>query len=192
MESPQFVIYLGTRLSDFDDRTLGVEIDERDRKDYFSPSTGLFADYCSSIIQRYGLDEPGLIQKQEVTDITYDYLPENTDAPISDSKVFTLTTSTGQKFYSRAVVLAIGAGGTGLAKIFPWRPATEEEGASACCHSMEIKSFPSVNVRNKVQRRRETNVVVVGGGLSSAQIVDMAVRKGVTKVWLIMRSEMKG
>lgn len=89
-------------------------------------------------------------------------------------------------------MLAIGAGGAGVAKIFPWRPANEEEGASACCHSMEIKSFPSLNVRRKIQRRQETNVVVIGGGLSSAQIVDMAVRKGVTKVWFIMRSEMKG
>lgn len=43
-----------------------------------------------------------------------------------------------------------------------------------------------------IQQRRETNVVVVGGGLSSAQIVDMAVRKGVTKVWFLMRSEFKG
>jgi cation diffusion facilitator CzcD-associated flavoprotein CzcO len=57
---------------------------------------------------------------------------------------------------------------------------------------MEIKTFPSPNVQDKIQRRQETNVVVVGGGLSSAQIVDMAVRKGVTKVWFIMRSGMKG
>lgn len=173
-------------------RTIGVEIDERDRKDYFSPSTGLFNDYCASIIDRYGLNEPGQIQKQEVTNITYDYLPENRDTPVSSSKIFTVTTSTGQTFYSRSVVMAIGAGGAGVAKIFPWRPTSEEEGASACCHSMEIKSFPSANVKSKIQQRQQTNVVVVGGGLSSAQIVDMAVRKGVTKVWFLMRSGFKG
>lgn len=127
-----------------------------------------------------------------MTDITYDYLPGNTDAPVADSKTFTIITSTGQKLYSRTVVLAIGAGGAGLDKIFPWRPESEEEGASACCHSMEIKSFPSPNVRRMIQCRQQTHVVVVGGGLSSAQIVDMAVRKGVTKVWFIMRSNMKG
>lgn len=55
-----------------------------------------------------------------------------------------------------------------------------------------VKSFPSPNVRCKIQRRQETNAVVVGGGLSSAQIVDMAVRQGVTKVWFVMRSDMKG
>ena len=175
------------------ERTIGgVEIDERDRKDYFSPSTSLFADYCAYIIERYGLDEPGQILKQEVTDIAYDYLPDNTDAATPNSKTFTIVTSAGRTFYSRSVVLAIGAGGMGLDKIFPWRPSTEAEGAKACCHSMEIKSFPSPNVRQKLQQRQQTNVVVIGGGLSSAQIVDMAVRKGVTKVWFLMRSEMKG
>lgn len=173
-------------------RTLGVEIDERDRKDYFSPSTDLFAEYCTSIIDRYGLNEPSQILKQEVTDITHGYLPDNLDIAVPNYKVFTLTTSTGHKFYSRAVVLAMGVGGAGIQKIFPWRPSSEAEGGDACCHSMEIKIFPSQNVQSKIQQKRETNVVVVGGGLSSAQIVDMAVRKGVTKVWFLMRSEFKG
>ncbi|KAJ5648461.1 hypothetical protein N7490_004833 [Penicillium lividum] len=172
-------------------QTIGVEIDERDRKDYFSPSTDLFADYCNSIIDRYGLDHPEQIQKQEVVDMKYDYPSDRGDEPVSDDRIFTLTTASGLKFYSRAVVLAIGAGGAELSKIFPWKPSSPEEGSNACCHSMEIKTFPSPNVRAKVQRRQETNVVVVGGGLSSAQIVDMAVRKGVTKVWFIMRSGLK-
>ncbi|KAJ5487203.1 hypothetical protein N7530_001503 [Penicillium desertorum] len=167
-------------------QTIGGEIDERDRKDYFSPSTELFSDYCSSIIQRYGLDEPGQILQREATDISYNYLSDS-----SESKIFTIATSTGEKFYSRSVVLAIGPGGAGVSKIYPWKPSTEQEGVTACCHSTEIKSFPSPNVQNKIQRRKETNVVVVGGGLSSAQIVDMAVRKGVTKVWFLMRSGLK-
>lgn len=174
------------------DRSIGGEIDERDRKDYYSPSTDLFTDYCNSIINRYNLDGQGQILKQEITGITYDFLPERGDVPVSNSKIFTLTSSTGQKFYSKAVVLAIGAGGAGISKILPWKPSTEEEGASACCHSMEIKTFPSPNVKNKIRRRQQTNVVVVGGGFSSAQIVDMAIRKGVTKVWFLMRSDMKG
>lgn len=125
--------------------------------------------------------------QREATDLSYNYLSDS-----SDSKVFTVTTSTGEKFYSRSVVLAIGPGGAGVSKIYPWKPSTEQEGTAACCHSTEIKSFPSPNVQNKIQRRQETNVVVVGGGLSSAQIVDMAVRKGVTKVWFLLRSGMKG
>ena len=160
-----------------------VEIDERDRKDYFSPSTGLFADYCESIISRYGLDAPGTIQQREACDIKYDY---HTDLSPSE-KIFTVTNTDGTQFYSRTVVLAIGPG---RRKILPFPLSAEE--TNGACHSTEIRSFPSPNVRQKIQQRRETNVVVVGGGLSSAQLVDMAVRKRVTKVWFLMRSDLKG
>ncbi len=70
----------------FVNRIIGGEIDERDRKDYFSPSTDLFSDYCSSIIERYGLDEPGQILQREATDLSYNYLSDS-----SDSKVFTVS-----------------------------------------------------------------------------------------------------
>lgn len=159
-----------------------VEIDERDRKDYFSPSTGLFEDYCSSIVSRYGLNHPGTILHREVADIKYDVHP---DFP-TEEKIFTVTTTTGDTFYARAVVMAIGPGRT---KIFPFQPSDEEK--QGCCHSTEIKEFPSPNVRHKIQQKRQTNIVVVGGGLSSAQIVDMAIRKGASKVWFLMRSDFK-
>lgn len=90
--------------------------------------------------------------------------------------------------HARAVVLAIGPGVT---KILPFQPATPEE-KSGCCHSSEIRDFPSPNVQRKIRQRKETNIVIVGGGLSSAQIADMAIKKGVTRVWLLMRSEFKG
>ncbi|KAF9889947.1 hypothetical protein FE257_006821 [Aspergillus nanangensis] len=158
------------------------EIDERDRKDYFSPSTELFTDYCESIACRYGLDMPDMIQQCEITDLKYGIHP---DLSPSD-KIFTITASNGTQYYSRAVVLAIGPGRT---KIFPFELTPEEE--QGACHSTEIRAFPSPNVRGKIQQRQETNLVVVGGGLSSAQIVDMAVRKGVSKVWFLVRSDFK-
>ena len=33
-----------------------LEIDERDRKDYFTPSAEVFGDYCSDVVGRYGLE----------------------------------------------------------------------------------------------------------------------------------------
>lgn len=174
-------------MSDLNRTISGVEIDERDRKDYFSPSTGLFEDYCSSIVSRYGLDHPGMILHREVADIKYDVHPDFPGVDSErDSKIFTVTTTTGDTFYARAVVMAIGPGRT---KILPFQPSDEEK--QGCCHSTEIREFPSPNVKRKIQQRRGTNVVVVGGGLSSAQIVDMAVRKGVSKVWFLMRSDFK-
>ncbi|GMG04507.1 unnamed protein product [Aspergillus oryzae] len=159
-----------------------VEIDERDRKDYFSPSTGLFEDYCSSIIARYGLNTPGMIQQREVINVQYDYHDEMSPS----EKIFTVTTNDGAVFYSRTVVLAIGPGRT---KVFPFKLTDEE--ANGACHSTEIRSFPSPNVKRKIQQRQQTNLMVVGGGLSSAQIVDMAIRKGVSKVWFLLRSNFK-
>ncbi|PYI13810.1 hypothetical protein BO99DRAFT_396024 [Aspergillus violaceofuscus CBS 115571] len=159
------------------------EIDERDRKDYFSPSTGLFADYCASIVARYRLDRPGLIRQSEVTDIQYGHLPHSDSAT---SKVFTVTAADGTQHYSRAVVLAIGPGPQ---KILPFAlTPTEQQGA---CHSSDIRAFPSANVQAKIRQRQPTHVVVVGGGLTSAQVADMAVRRGVRKVWLLMRSDFK-
>ncbi|KAA8646184.1 FAD binding domain protein [Aspergillus tanneri] len=159
-----------------------TEIDERDRKDYFSPSTDLFADYCSSIISQYRLDLPGMISQREVVDIQY-----SVHAEISPSdKIFAVTAADGTRFYSRSVVLAIGPGTT---KIYPFKLTREEE--QGACHSTEIRSFPSPNVKRKIQQREETNLVVVGGGLSSAQVADMAIRRGVSKVWLLMRSDFK-
>ncbi|KAJ9213460.1 hypothetical protein DTO166G4_4903 [Paecilomyces variotii] len=159
-----------------------VEINERDRKDYFSPSTKLFQDYCSSVASRYGLDNPGQVLQQEVADIKFDIVPEYS----SIDKIFTVTTKDDRRFYSRTVVLAIGPGGP---KIFPWQlSSTEEMGA---CHSLDIKTFPSPDVKARIKNHQETNVVVVGGGLSSAQVVDMAIRKGITKVWFFLRGELK-
>lgn len=160
-----------------------TEIDERDRKDYFSPSTGLFSDYCESVVERYGLGRPGMIAEGDVVDICFNYVDELD----SSRKVFTVTTRDGKVFYSKAVVLAVGPGGR---KLLPFPLSAEEAGGA--CHSGEIRAFPSPNVKRKIQQRKETNVVVVGGGLSSAQIADMAIRKGVTKVWFILRSDFKG
>ncbi|PYI34119.1 hypothetical protein BP00DRAFT_484912 [Aspergillus indologenus CBS 114.80] len=163
------------------------EIDERDRKDYFSPSTGLFADYCASIVARYRLDRPGLIRQSEVTDIQYGELPHADPAPApATAKVFTVTAADGTRHYSRAVVLAIGPG---TQKILPFAlTPTEQQGA---CHSSEIRAFPSATVQAKIRQRQPTHVVVVGGGLTSAQVADMAIRRGVRKVWLLMRSDFK-
>ncbi|OJJ51526.1 hypothetical protein ASPZODRAFT_409623 [Penicilliopsis zonata CBS 506.65] len=160
------------------------DIDERDRKDYYSPSTSLFDAYCSSIVRRYSLDSPGQILHAEVSDITYSLHPELDE----EKELFCITGSTGETFYARSVVLAVGAG-TGGAKIFPF-PLSEQE-RKAACHSLEITSFPPAGLRGKISRREETTILVVGGGLSSAQIVDMAIKKGVSRVHLLIRGDLK-
>ena len=47
---------IGTTVRRRDKGAAALEIDERDRKDYFSPSAGVFGDYCSDVVGRYGLE----------------------------------------------------------------------------------------------------------------------------------------
>lgn len=161
-----------------------LEIDERDRKDYFRPSAALFNDFCESIVDRYGLR--GAVHRAEIQSIEYGFV-ENGCVPNTE-KLFTVQTSAGVK-YARAVVLAIGMG------VVPRLPTAilphELEGA---CHSSQVmeNEFPPSHIRQKIAQGAEINVVIVGGGLTSAQTADLAIRKGSSKVWQLMRGEFKG
>ncbi|KAI1133234.1 FAD binding domain-containing protein [Nemania abortiva] len=154
-------------------------VDERDRKDYYVPSTPLFFSHCDCVADRYHLCDDILCQEQ-VEDISYGIVGEFSD----EQKIFTVKTSNGCH-YGKIVVLAIG----GNPPQIPYPLTTEEmEGAT---HAMHIKAFPPPYMQKKIAARAQTNVLVVGGGLTSAQIADLAVRRGVTKVWLIMRGPLK-
>lgn len=172
------------RMKDSRDQRSILEIDERDRKDYFRPSTALFNDFCESIVDRYKLRSA--VQRAEIQSIEYGFV-ENECVPNTE-KVFAVQTSAGVQ-YARAVVLAIGMG------VVPRMPTTllphELDGA---CHSSQVveNEFPPSHIRYKIAQGVETNVVVVGGGLTSAQTADLAIRKGVSKVWQLMRGEFKG
>ncbi|KAF9638645.1 FAD binding domain-containing protein [Lasiodiplodia theobromae] len=157
-----------------------VVVDERDRKDYFTPSRPLFSEHCECIVDRYGLRD-GLIKQEQVQDIEYGYVRDVSDI----DKVFTLRTNNGVH-HARVVVLAVGpANAPSIPGINP------EQGCPQMCHTMQIQQFPDPVVAAKLKAKEQTNVLVVGGGLTSAQISDMAVRKGITKVWHLMRGPCK-
>ncbi|KAL2874667.1 hypothetical protein SGCOL_010137 [Colletotrichum sp. CLE4] len=163
-----------------------VEVDERDRKDYFTPPTNLFANHCECIVDRYGLRE-GLIQNEKVQDIQYS--PIKRVSP--DANLFAVQTNKGTH-YARTVVLAVGPANTPT--IPPVLGINSEPGCPAppqVCHSMQIQKFPDPVVQAKISAKKTTNVLVVGGGLTSAQLSDLAIRRGVTKVWHLMRGPCK-
>lgn len=145
-----------------------------------TPSTSLFCDYCEAIVDRYDL-RSGMIRHEPVVDIDFgDFVPE-------EDKLFKLVTDQGVH-YTRAVVLAVGAGGVPRLPT-PLLARTRRAGA---CHAFDIKAFPDPQVQLKMEAGQSTNIVVVGGGLTSAQISDLAVRHGISKVWHIMRGPLKG
>ncbi|CAI0655324.1 unnamed protein product, partial [Colletotrichum noveboracense] len=79
-----------------------VEVDERDRKDYFTPPTNLFANHCDCIVDRYGLRE-GLIQNEKVQDIEYRVIKHVSP----DANLFAVHTDK-TIHYGKSVVLAVG------------------------------------------------------------------------------------
>lgn len=156
-----------------------ITIDERDRKDYYAPPSELFKDYCSFIADRYGLCDKDLIKQAVVSGIDYDFVSQLW----ADEKIFTIRTD-GSTYYARSVVLAVGAGNApSIPKPFP---AT---GCPCACHAFQPQDKA---LASRVRAGKPTNVLVIGGGLTSAQIADRAIRQGATRVLHLMRGPMKG
>jgi hypothetical protein len=169
-------------------------VDERDRKDYFTPSSRLFGDFVDSVVGKYGLgeqeEEGGIVRNERAEDITFGVVPEFSAAGGSE-KLFTVRSVGGNMHYAKAVVLAVGPGNA------PRIPAPFEGigmGHEGACHALTLRGegrLPKV-LRAKVAAGKETNVVVIGGGLTSAQIGDLVLKQGVTKVWHLMRGALRG
>lgn len=147
----------------------------------------------------------------EVIDITYGPLHVQDHDVVQGFRVIVrLPSGELETFGSKAVVFAVGPSSKynippaisaalphNASSIpepgLPWsRSAVQGE---AWCHSaafaMKEFVFLSERVRAKIAKGRSTTVVVIGGGLTSAQIVDLCVKSGVSRVVLICRSRIK-
>lgn len=175
----------------------GADVDERDRKDYFTPSSKLFRAHCDEVASRYGLGG-NMIKQERVIDIQYDNLEKwsveahdsviSDDEPNDELKVFRVDTERGVR-YAHVVVLAIGPGNApAVPCIAGITPAIQHEGY---CHAMRIERYPPAHVGARISQRLPTNILIVGGGLTSIQLADLAIKRGVGKVWLLMRGGVK-
>lgn len=80
-------------------------------------------------------------------------------------------------------MLAVGAGNApSIPKPFP------QHGCPCACHAFQPIDNP---LPARVTSQLETNILVIGGGLTSAQVSDCAIRHGATKVFHIMRGPLK-
>jgi glycine/D-amino acid oxidase-like deaminating enzyme len=161
-------------------------VDERDRKDYFTPSTGLFADFVEGVVGKYGLAQEGVVREERVEDVVFGNVPL-----LGSERVFTVRSAGGNVHYAKAVVLAVGAGN---APCIPELFGGVGMGHEAACHALTLRGevgLPKV-LKAKVAAGKRTEVLVVGGGLTSAQIGDLVLRQGVSRVWHLMRGTMKG
>ncbi|KAM5385402.1 hypothetical protein ACJZ2D_001043 [Fusarium nematophilum] len=161
-----------------------IAINLRERNDYYTPSTALFSHHCEKVAERYKLGTE-LIRKEALEHLDYG---EVKGISIDGEKLFTVTSSKTRR-YARTVVLSVGPANVAKIPRVPSMPDVET--LPQVCHSMHIAEFPAQVVKDRIFACRPTNLLVVGGGLTSAQLSDLAIRKNVTKVWHIMRGPLR-
>ncbi len=159
------------------------EINERERRDYFARSSACFGDFCIACRDRYDLDEQQIIRQEAVQDIDYDVCDET----VNEEKLFRVVTD-AHCYFVRSVVLAVGGGEPFVPAPFGEMPSN---GASHAL-DLEQKDLLSGTLAANVQSKQLTSVLVIGGGLTSAQAVDGLIRRGVSQIHLVMRGALKG
>ena len=138
-------------------------VNERNRSDYFAPSSSLFRSFCETeLIARYSLDK-NIVQQGTVTSLSYPSPTEGFRLEIVAQD------GTKSNLGCRAVVLAIGA--TNAPNVPPVIRAAggagEEEG-DGWCHSSAFGRaefrFPPRSVRESIKQKKITSMLVIGGG----------------------------
>lgn len=192
-------------------------INLRDVSDYHTPSTSLFADFIrEDVIARFSLEDA--VQHGTVSSIRW-RTPASIGGPTPapgvwtppasptaaddvstdfDEPHFVIKTLDGRTFYSRAIVMAIGPGGIPNVPVLLRDPTQRTVvNGSGWCHTAAFLrpdfSFPPKHETALSERMAggTGTIVVIGGGLTSAQIADLAIKKGL-KVILVCRSHLKG
>ncbi|GAA5895815.1 hypothetical protein JCM5296_006674 [Sporobolomyces johnsonii] len=187
-------------------------INERSREDYFRPSTPLFHSFVASdLIDRYDLAP--LVTHTTVTSLSYGPVHVHGQEP-TQGFVVKSTNPDGTTSISgaKAVVMAIGPSNRPIIPpvirdALPLRPRSPSGGSSSepwdaseiCgegwCHSsaFALPGFDPLqgSLGAKIVRGEPTRAVVIGGGLTSAQIVDSLLNAGVSHVTLLTRSHLK-
>ncbi|OAA68277.1 FAD binding domain protein [Niveomyces insectorum RCEF 264] len=200
-----------------------VDINERDRNDYFTPSRQLFRDHCYGVRDRYGLDG-GILRNETLCDIDYGTVrgisvrrgSNGGDDDDDDLPLFTVTTDKVRR-YARVVILAVGPANAARVPMVPGLLESTRLARAAgaammeederpvgnqpthpnpdhsvpvypqASHTFHLGAAPDPILAARIRAGQPTNVLVVGGGLTSAQIADLALRRGVTRVWHLMR-----
>lgn len=170
------------------DRPGIIDINMRDYRDFYRPSSKLFEDFCDEIIERYGLESS--IRKDEVMSVIYgEILVLDTDELFQG---FIIRTQSGKVFGSKICIVASGHRGrinypiNGLAKA--------QSTLDQACHTTHLFnrkiSYPPPCIQKKLDMKQPASLVIVGGGLTSAQLAHVACSLGI-KVTLVLRGPVK-
>jgi hypothetical protein len=165
-----------------------------DRDLFYTPSKTLFSEFCDDLVDRYQLH-----------DIVVKGVCENIDK-IKDVFHVSYSTSTStETVFAKAVVSAIG--NTNLKNIpefvkniktvYPENRIAHAYDFIECLRSehdefvSDHKEIIPKGLELKLKSDQMSTLLVVGGGLTSAQLVDIGIKRGFKRVVLLMRSVLK-
>lgn len=160
----------------------------RDRNDYYTPSQALFVDHCQDVVDRYKLND-NIVHQEGLQNLDYGVVR---GVSVGEEKLFTVTTNESTR-YAKTVIMAVGPANS---PVIPRAPSMPQTGPLLqCCHSFHIKAdklhYPAPIIQQRMAAKRPTNLLVIGGGLTSAQLADVAIQRGVTKVYHFMRGPLR-
>ncbi|KAK6455611.1 uncharacterized protein RJT20DRAFT_48507 [Scheffersomyces xylosifermentans] len=165
-----------------------IDINMRDWKDFYRPSTPLFKDFCKDIIERYQLQN--CVKKDEATKIEYGYI--TVTGTNETGKGFIITTANGDIYGCKICVVASGHRGEINYPIKPFENPHFPEGS---CHTTHLFTnqvqFLGSELINKPRKSKSRSIVIVGGGLTSAQLAHVAANSGIDKIYLLLRGAIK-
>lgn len=161
-----------------------IDIDMRDYRDYYRPSTELFHDFCKEIVDRYKLHN--VVKKDEVVDIQWKQIlvAETNEA----GKGFVITTASGKTYASKICVVSSGHRGN---INYPIKPFTDPHYPEGSCHTTHIFSGKVEYLQNQLKLNKRKSIVIVGGGLTAAQLAHVAVQSGIDRIYLLLRGGIK-
>ena len=164
-----------------------VEINMRDYRDYYRPSTKLFHDYCQEIIQRYNLESR--IKQDEVISIDYKLIQVDGESD-EIGKGLIITTKNGHTYGCKSAILATGHRGDINYPISPFIEDAHFQNQVVILHIYLINKFLLQDCYfNNPKLKR---IVIIGGGLTSAQLAYVAAQDPtVSSITLLFRSGIK-
>ncbi|EPQ59859.1 hypothetical protein GLOTRDRAFT_5884, partial [Gloeophyllum trabeum ATCC 11539] len=159
---------------------MGPPVNELGRRDYFTPSSALFEDFVDeSVVRRYGLEGDRLEWDDEGEDVGVGV----------EGPQFRVCLDDGSMVVAKAVVSAVGTGG--IPNIPPYLHPPDDKHSQpwgrGWAHSAALAN-PAFRLPRPSKTRR---LLVIGGGLTSAQLVPLTLAHGYEHVTLVMRGHLK-
>lgn len=175
-----------------------ANFNENDREQLFTPSRELFEDFCLSLVDRYNLHD--IVRQANVKSVAECRIPAKMP------KGFCITYEGEHKIYAKRVVVAIGS--SNIPNIPAWvQTIPGSYPTERLCHSLDFvksheQSMATMFMENGNERQnfqpnnivprdleqvmqeksKKTRLLVVGGGLTSAQAVNVAAKTGFDEV----------